>query len=105
MDKTISFNDAGAPVVVRAVLRAIKEEDRAVITSATGCLEVSTFMYPYTAWEDSFFHSAFENGACNAAGIEAAYNNMKRTVEAGRIVSLTSNPFVCAKGFFIFLIC
>lgn len=69
----------GAPVVVRAVLRALKEEDRAVITSATGCLEVSTFMYPYTAWEDSFFHSAFENGACNAAGIEAAYNNMKRT--------------------------
>ena len=39
----------GAPVVARSVLRALKPEDKAVITSATGCLEVSTFIYPYTA--------------------------------------------------------
>lgn len=69
----------GAPVVVRTVLRALKEEDKAVIGSATGCLEVSTFIYPYTAWQDSFIHSAFENGAVTIAGVEAAYNNMKRT--------------------------
>lgn len=69
----------GAPVVVRAVLRALKEEDKAVITSATGCLEVSTFTYPYTAWEDSFYHAAFENAGANAAGIEAAYRNLKKT--------------------------
>lgn len=69
----------GAPVVVRAVLRALKEEDKAVITSATGCLEVSTYTYPYTAWEDSFFHSAFENAGANAAGIEAAYRNLVKT--------------------------
>lgn len=69
----------GAPVVVRTVLRALKEEDKAVIGSATGCLEVSTFIYPYTAWKDSFIHSAFENGAVTVAGVEAAYNNLKRT--------------------------
>lgn len=69
----------GAPVVVRGVLRALKEEDKAVISSATGCLEVSTFMYPYTAWEDSFIHTAFENGATNAAGVEAAYRFMRKT--------------------------
>lgn len=69
----------GAPVVVRGVLRALKEEDKAVITSATGCLEVSTFTYPYTAWEDSFIHSAFENAGANAAGVEAAYRNLKKT--------------------------
>ncbi len=69
----------GAPVVVRGVLRALKEEDKAVITSATGCLEVSTFTYPYTAWEDSFLHSAFENAGANAAGVEAAYRNLKKT--------------------------
>ncbi len=68
----------GAPVVVRTVLRALKEEDRAVISSATGCLEVSTFIYPYTAWEDSFIHTAFENSACNIAGVEAAYRNLKK---------------------------
>jgi pyruvate ferredoxin oxidoreductase beta subunit len=69
----------GAPPVVRTVLRALKEEDRAVIGAATGCLEVSTFLYPYTAWEDSFIHSAFENSAVNIAGVEAAYNALKRT--------------------------
>lgn len=68
-----------APVVVRGVLRALKEDDKAVITSATGCLEVSTFLYPYTAWEDSFFHSAFENAGCNAGAIETAYSVLKKT--------------------------
>jgi len=39
----------GAPIVIRQVLRALKVEDHAVIGAATGCLEVSTFLYPYTA--------------------------------------------------------
>ena len=33
----------GAGIAVRGVLRALKEEDRAVIGNATGCLEVSSF--------------------------------------------------------------
>lgn len=68
----------GAPVAVRAVLRAMDPEDRAVIGSATGCLEVSTFLYPYTAWNDSFIHSAFENVGATVSGVEAAYNAMRR---------------------------
>lgn len=68
----------GAPVVVNAVLRGLKKEDHAVIGSATGCLEVSTFIYPYTAWRDSFIHSAFENAGATVAGVEAAYKAMKR---------------------------
>jgi len=31
-----------------------------VVANATSCLEVSSFMYPYTAYEDSYIHSAFE---------------------------------------------
>ncbi|NLY44018.1 MAG: pyruvate ferredoxin oxidoreductase [Clostridiaceae bacterium] len=68
----------GAPVVVRTILRALKPEDHAVIGAATGCLEVSTFLYPYTAWKDSFIHSAFENAAATIAGAEAAYVALKR---------------------------
>lgn len=68
----------GAPVAIRQVLRALKEEDHAVIASATGCLEVSTFLYPYTAWEDSFIHSAFENSAATISGVEAAFEAFKR---------------------------
>ena len=33
----------GATIGVRAVLRALHEEDHAVIANATGCLEVSSF--------------------------------------------------------------
>lgn len=68
----------GAPVAVRTVLRALKPEDHAVCGSATGCLEVSTFIYPYTAWKDSFIHTAFENAGATISGAEAAYTAMKR---------------------------
>ena len=68
----------GAPVAVRGVLRALNPEDRAVIGSATGCLEVSTFLYPYTAWQDSFIHSAFENAGASISGVEACYNVLKK---------------------------
>lgn len=68
----------GAPTVVRGVLRALKPEDRAVIGCATGCLEVATTIYPYTAWKDSFIHNAFENAAATVSGAEAAYNALKR---------------------------
>lgn len=64
----------GAPIVVRTVLRAVKPADHAVIASATGCLEVSTCLYPYTSWKDSFIHTAFENAAATLSGVEAAYN-------------------------------
>ncbi|HOM42601.1 MAG TPA: thiamine pyrophosphate-dependent enzyme, partial [Bacillota bacterium] len=68
----------GAPVTVRTVLRALKPEDHAVCCSATGCLEVSTFLYPYTAWKDSFIHSAFENAGATLSGVEAAYTALMR---------------------------
>lgn len=68
----------GAGVVVAGVLRALEPEDRAVVVNATSCLEVSTFMYPYTAYMDSYIHSAFENAAATCAGVEAAYNALRR---------------------------
>ncbi len=68
----------GATIGVRAVLRALLEGDHAVIGNATGCLEVSSFTYPYTAYTDSYIHTAFENAAATLSGVEAAYNAMKR---------------------------
>lgn len=68
----------GAGILARAVTRALDEEDKAVICNATGCLEVSTFLYPYTAWEDSYIHTAFENAAATASGVEAAYIALKK---------------------------
>ena len=68
----------GASIAVRNVLRGLHEEDKAVIGNATGCLEVSTVMYPYSAWEDSYIHTAFENGGAMISGVEGAYNALKR---------------------------
>lgn len=68
----------GGTITVRNVLRAIRKEDKAVIGNATGCLEVSSFMYPYTAYEDSYIHNAFENAGATLAGVETAYNVLKK---------------------------
>lgn len=68
----------GAGIACRAITRALDEGDRAVICNATGCLEVSSFLYPYTSWTDSYIHSAFENAAATCGGVEAAYRVLKR---------------------------
>ena len=60
------------------MMRAVDPKDKAVICNATGCLEVSSFQYPFTAWEDSYIHTAFENASATASGVEAAYKVMKR---------------------------
>jgi len=49
-----------------------------VVGCATGCMEVVTTIYPYTAWRVPFIHNAFENSAATISGAEAAYNALKR---------------------------
>ena len=68
----------GAPPVTRMIMRALKPEDHAVIANATGCMEVSSFIYPYTAWTDSYIHTAFECAAATCSGVEAAYKSLKK---------------------------
>ncbi|MDI3280286.1 MAG: thiamine pyrophosphate-dependent enzyme [Bacillota bacterium] len=65
-----------APVVARQVLLACQEP--AVVGLATGCLEVTTTIYPYTAWGCSLIHNAFENVAATVSGAEAAYRALRR---------------------------
>ncbi len=65
-----------APIVVRQILMAIDEP--VVLANATGCLEVSTTIYPYTAWRVPWIHNAFENAAATIAGAEAAYRSLVR---------------------------
>ena len=85
----------GATIAVRGVLRALREGDRAVIGNATGCLEVSTYMYPYTAWEDSYIHNAFENAGATLSGVETAYRALKKR---GRISEDENFRFITFGG-------
>lgn len=66
----------GASIAVRQILLAIDKP--VVVANATGCLEVATTIYPYTAWKTSWIHSAFENAASTISGVEAAYQSLKR---------------------------
>ena len=85
----------GATIGVRAVLRALHEGDHAVIGNATGCLEVSTYMYPYTAWEDSYIHNAFENAGATLSGVETAYKALKKK---GKIPADVNYKFITFGG-------
>lgn len=86
----------GATIAVRNVLRGLHEEDEAVITCATGCLEVSSFMYPYTAWKDSFIHNAFENAGATCSGVEAAYRALKKKRKSKKALINSSLSVVMA---------
>lgn len=66
----------GHGISTRMVLNAADTD--VVVTCATGCLEVATTIYPYTAWNCSFIHNAFENAAATCSGIEAAYRSLKK---------------------------
>ena len=66
----------GAPIVVRQVLMGT--QDPVVVAAATGCLEVSTTIYPYTSWTGSYIHTAFENAAATLSGVETAFRSLKK---------------------------
>ena len=66
----------GEPTIVRQVLMAT--DLPVVVSNATGCFEVSTSGFPYSAWNVPWIHSAFENAAATIAGVESAYKVLKR---------------------------
>jgi len=49
-----------------------------VLANATGCLEVSTSIFPFTSWRAPWIHNAFENAAATISGAEAMYRSLKR---------------------------
>ncbi len=71
----------GASIAVRQVLMGAGE-NQVVVGSATGCLEVSTTVYPYSSWNDPFIHNAFANAGATVSGVQAAFEGLKR---AGKV--------------------
>jgi pyruvate ferredoxin oxidoreductase beta subunit len=67
----------GPSILIRQLMLAAADYNVAVC-NATCCLEVSTVLYPYSSWNVSWYHNAFENTAAVASGIEAAYQALKR---------------------------
>jgi pyruvate ferredoxin oxidoreductase beta subunit len=66
----------GAPIVVKIALMAT--EYPVVISNATGCLEVSSCISEFTAWNVPWIHTAFENAAATLSGVETMYRALKK---------------------------
>ncbi|MDI6893894.1 MAG: thiamine pyrophosphate-dependent enzyme [Bacillota bacterium] len=65
-----------APTIAKQVMLGAGKP--VVIVQPTGCLEISSVVFPYTAWKTPYYHNAFENAAAVASGVEAALKARKR---------------------------
>jgi len=74
----------GSASVLRICMLAAQslEEYEYVVGISTGCMEVTTTIYPYTAWNVPFIHNAFENVAATISGVETAF---QRLYEKGKV--------------------
>jgi pyruvate ferredoxin oxidoreductase beta subunit len=79
-DLFLSGHRACAGCAPATVLRLIMKATRGptIITNATGCMEVSSTIYPYTSWATPWLHTAFETAGANASGIEAALKILRK---------------------------
>jgi pyruvate ferredoxin oxidoreductase beta subunit len=88
-DLFLSGHRACAGCAPATVMRLIMKATRGptIVTQATGCMEVVSSIYPYTSWATPWLHTAFENAAANASGIEAALKIMKKkgTLKQGQV--------------------
>jgi pyruvate ferredoxin oxidoreductase beta subunit len=66
----------GAAIAMRHIANIAGKNS--IISIATGCMEVVSTPYPNSSWKISCIHSAFENAAATAAGIEAALKQQGR---------------------------
>jgi len=64
------------PTIVRTVLN--EAGGPVVVSNATGCLEVTSTLYPYTAWKVPYIHNAFENAAATLSGVERAHKILSK---------------------------
>lgn len=76
----MSGHRACAGCVPATVLRLIMKATRGptIVTNATGCMEVSATIYPYTSWAVPWLHTAFETAGANASGIETALKILRK---------------------------
>lgn len=58
----------GAAIAMRHIMKVAGKNT--IVTIATGCMEVVSTAYPTTSWKVPCIHSAFENTAATASGIE-----------------------------------
>ena len=66
----------GISVIMRQIMSVT--DNPLVISNATGCFEICTGAYPYTAWNVPWIHSLFGNAASVIAGVEAMHKSLEK---------------------------
>ncbi len=63
-------------MIVRELMNCT--DDNLVISANTGCLEVSTAVYPFTSWDTSWIHIGFENAATSVSASQVMHKVRKK---------------------------
>ncbi len=74
----------GPAIAMREIMEASGKNT--IVSIATGCMEVVSTPYPLTSWNVPVIHSAFENAAATASGIDAALKNLGKRENTNLIV-------------------
>jgi len=82
-----------APAILRQVLHVSGPD--VVVAFATSCMEVTTTIFPHTAWRVPYVHCAFENAAATLSGVEAAHRAL---VRRGRLSADSKTRFIAFGG-------
>lgn len=69
----------GIAIAMNQIAKACPEN--VAISCATGCLEVTTSIYPLTAWKVPWIHAAFECAPAVASGIESAAKKLGKDMK------------------------
>lgn len=69
---------AGCPIAIICKTVIAASDKPVVASSATSCAEVTTTVYPQTAWNIPWIHSLFANSAATISGVECAYKAQKK---------------------------
>ena len=80
----------GAAITMRHLTKVIGKDT--IIAMGTGCVEVTTTLFPRTSWRNPWIHLAFENTAAVASGVEAALKALRRkkVIESDRKIKVVA---------------
>lgn len=78
----------GIPQIARTVLAAT--DDPVVVSCATGCLEVTSTIYPFSSWNVPFIHNTFENAAATLSGVEKAHKSLAKKGKAKKDIKFVA---------------
>ena len=85
---------AGCGMIIAARLLTDTIGANSIMTSATGCSEVTTTQYPMTSFKIPWIHSLFENSSTLATGISAELAHGSIRISMGRETTMADIRYV-----------